>query len=427
MQHRIFASSALIAALVAVLIAGIAGAAGALVGSATIHAPAVIMETNQGTLTTITLNVTIGNGSVSIMGPQTVGNSTIKSAKMAAQYASSYLGLDFGDYNFTYAILNNTTNVSGPSAGTAMTLLAVSALSHRPLRQDFTVTGTIGSNGDIGEIGGIYDKASAAKRAGMDFVLVPEVPNTSSENELYYLVQNAFQIPLIQVSNITDAMQYAFNSSMNPYLHETYYNFYTNYNAGSLPSAQIACSNNCSYSTFMNLTLFTFNFTARQINSLSRISNFKNVSSQLLAVLNQSREIASKGYLYTGADFAFLDYINAYYFSHYQTNITQGMGTLLSIRNSCYALSAPQLTTSNYEYVLGGELRQAWANFTVNSTIGTYNITAIDSDGVLSNLYEGAEAEGWCTAASFIYNASSALGGTPIEFSQALKSVAASR
>jgi len=423
MIYRFFVP--LIIAVIA--LSGSAGAASMLIGSASIHAPAVILQTNEGALTTITLNVTSGDGSVDILGPQTVGNSTIGSAKLAAQYATSYLGLNLDNYNFTYYILNETTNVSGPSAGAAMTLLGISALTHKQLRQDFTITGTINSNGNIGEIGGIYDKAGAAKRYGMDFVLVPAVPNTSSEDELYYLVQSTFNIPLVQVSNISSAAQYAFNASMNPYMHETYYDFYTNYSANKLPEAPLTCSNNCSALTFLNLTLYTFNFTARQINVLSKNSSFINISRQLSAVLNQSRAIASKGYIYTGADFAFLDYINAYYFSQHSTSIQKGIGTLDSIRNSCYALSAPQLTSSNYEYVLGGELRQAWANFTINSTISLYNLTAIDTDGVLNDLYSGAEAEGWCTAAGFVYNASTGLGGTPVMFSSSIKSIAASR
>ena len=63
--------------------------AGMLVGSAEIHAPAVILQTNRGALTTINLNITRGNGNVSIFGPQSIGSSTIESAITASKYASS--------------------------------------------------------------------------------------------------------------------------------------------------------------------------------------------------------------------------------------------------------------------------------------------------------------------------------------------------
>ena len=56
---------------------------------------------------------------------------------------------------FHYQIDDNFANVSGPSAGTAMTLLALSPLSHKKLLDNFTVTGVINYNGTIGEIGGV--------------------------------------------------------------------------------------------------------------------------------------------------------------------------------------------------------------------------------------------------------------------------------
>ncbi|MGC8496215.1 MAG: S16 family serine protease [Candidatus Micrarchaeia archaeon] len=402
-------------------------ASAAFVGSATIHAPAVITSTNQGALTTIVLNVTTGNGSVSIKGPLEVGSSTQQSALVAAQYACSYLGLNFSSYNFTYYISNASMNVSGPSAGTAMTLLAISALSHRPLRQDFTVTGTISPSGQVGEIGGVYDKAQAAHLKGMEFVIVPAVPKGSMENLLYYLVQQTFSIPLVQASNITQAASFAFNYTFNPSSKMTNYTFYTNYSVSSLPEASLSCSNNCNNSIFNMLVNFTFAITSSQIDNLSASSKFSNASFQLGEVLNQSESIARRGYLYTGADLSFLDYINAFYLNHRHSTIKSGMETLQNISYECSMLTPPQLTNTNYEYVVGAELRQAWANYTLNSTISLYNITAVDTDGVLDSLYSGGEASGWCAATSFLYNASSQMGGTPISFSPSLKAIAAQR
>ncbi len=48
-----------------------------------------------------------------------------------------------------------------------MTLLAISALSHKQLRQDFTMTGTGGCGERPGEVGGVYDKVGAAANAGV--------------------------------------------------------------------------------------------------------------------------------------------------------------------------------------------------------------------------------------------------------------------
>lgn len=197
---------------------------GKVIGTATIRAPAVILFNNTGSLTTFSLTVTTGDGMVSIVGPSRVGNSTIGSAQTAAHYASSYLGLNFSNYNFTYDISAGTDNVSGPSGGAAMTLLAISALSNVRLNTNFSVTGTISPNGTIGPIGGVFDKASAVKSGGLSYFLVPEVPSSSIYEELYLLTQNRFGLPLVQVDNISEAYGYAFGK---PQLHTSNYTFYT--------------------------------------------------------------------------------------------------------------------------------------------------------------------------------------------------------
>ena len=143
-----------------------------LIGSASIRAPAVIITNNTGSLTNISVVVTSGNGFVNVTGPRIVGASTLESAYTAAMYASNYTDHNFSHYNFTYSILNAGDNVSGPSAGAAMTILAISAITNKQIRNDFTMTGAISPNGSIGEIGGVYDKAGAAKNNAMQFILV---------------------------------------------------------------------------------------------------------------------------------------------------------------------------------------------------------------------------------------------------------------
>ena len=85
-------------------------------GTASIAAPAVIPNSG-GALTLINLTVIGGTGNVTVVGPATVGSSTLQSAQEAAQYASAYLGLNFNNYNFTYTIESADSNVTGPSGG----------------------------------------------------------------------------------------------------------------------------------------------------------------------------------------------------------------------------------------------------------------------------------------------------------------------
>lgn len=415
--------------LVALMLLPLASYSGAaLVGSSSIRAPAVIINNNTGSLTNITLRITNGTGKVSVIGPENVGSSTLQSANTAAEYASNYTNRSFYDYNFTYEIMGAGENVSGPSAGAAMTMLAISAFEGRPLRNDFTMTGTISPNGTIGEIGGVYDKVSAAQSVGIMLVLVPKVQPTDPEDELYLLVQTNFGIPLVQVANISQASYFAFNSSINGTANRTTYNFYKDYHASELPNATLQCTESCNYSIFNTLLNATFNLTRNEINGLNANPKFSNISSQLGDVLNQSAQISKHGYIYTSADFAFLDYVNAFYFSGYPSNRSSALSLLYKIQSLCTSLTPPPLTSKNYNYVISAELRQEWGNYTINQVISSYNSSSIESDEILDELYLGAQANGWCTAANLVYSESSQnYTGTYLLPSESLKAVAYNR
>lgn len=407
------------------LVIAVASAASTIIGTAQIYAPAVVLLNNTGTLTIINLTVTKGNGTVTIVGPSIIGQSTYQSADTAVLYATKYLNVSQYDYNFTYGI-ESFANVSGPSAGTAMTLLAVSALTHRPLLTNFTVTGTISADGTVGEIGGVYDKISAAAARGVKFALVPAVPYYSNENKLYLLTQETFGVPLIQVANVSQAIPYAFgygNKTSAP----TSYDFYTNYHVSSLPNASLYCTNGCNESAISALANFTFNMTRAEIAVLSQTRGFAQTQQQMGAFVNESGQLASKGYYYAAADNEFLTYINAFEFANHLATQSDGLSTLYGVRSYCQNLLPPLLTTNNYEYVLGGELRQGWANYSVAAAINGYRATAIDTDGVLANMRIAGEANAWCYASRYMYNEATAIGGAAVVPSPSLNSVALQR
>jgi hypothetical protein len=396
------------------------------VGNATIHAPAVILQTNNGTLTTIKLNVTAGNGTVNITGPLSVGQSTINSSEAAAMVASSALGLNYKNYNFHYRIEDSGANVSGPSAGTAMTLLALSALSHKRLLNDFTVTGVINYNGTIGEIGGVYDKIETAKANHMRFIMVPNAGNDSLETEIYYLASRYFGIRVIPIYNVSQAFSYATGSVPVSGLNVSF-NVSDNYNISGIPQASLSCSNQCNQTALANLAHFTLNFTNASIRNVSILKGFAPIAENMSINLAYAEQLAQKGYYYTSADVAFIDFINSFMFQNPNLSISRGMDLLNSVSYYCSSLNPPPLTRSNYNDVLNGELRQLWGNVTINALISQYNSTAIDSDGVLRNVYSAAEAYAWCKAASQIYSESTPSGSyQAVNVSPQLKQVAQS-
>jgi Lon-like protease len=79
-------------------------------------------------------------------------------------------------FTFPVKVSVDTTNIGGPSAGLAMTLAILDDLTPGNLTggAHVAVTGTIDPNGDVGEIGGIEQKAVAARAAGVTLFIVPQ-------------------------------------------------------------------------------------------------------------------------------------------------------------------------------------------------------------------------------------------------------------
>ena len=62
----------------------------------------------------------------------------------------------------------------GPSAGVAITTALVSLLTGRPVRDDVAMTGEISLRGRVMPVGGVVEKALAARRAGIKEVILPK-------------------------------------------------------------------------------------------------------------------------------------------------------------------------------------------------------------------------------------------------------------
>lgn len=78
------------------------------------------------------------------------------------------------DKDFIFSYYVDAQLVGGESAGAASAALAISVLQNRSISDDVVITGTINSDGTIGEIGGVMEKAEAVAKAGYKIFLVPE-------------------------------------------------------------------------------------------------------------------------------------------------------------------------------------------------------------------------------------------------------------
>jgi len=89
-------------------------------------------------------------------------------------------------FSFPFKVNVDTRDIGGPSAGLAMTLSIFDDLTPGNLTGGVrvAVTGTIDAQGNVGEIGGIQQKAVAARAAGVTLFIVPRCSPQDSPVDL---------------------------------------------------------------------------------------------------------------------------------------------------------------------------------------------------------------------------------------------------
>lgn len=140
-------------------------------------AVAIAWTENGGEIMPVEVLITDGKGNLQITGQ--VGNVMQESAQASLSYLKSKAPdlklkkLDFDKIDIHIHIPEGAIPKDGPSAGVTITTALVSALTKRKVYKDIGMTGEITLRGKVLPVGGIREKLTAAKRAGITRVLIP--------------------------------------------------------------------------------------------------------------------------------------------------------------------------------------------------------------------------------------------------------------
>lgn len=146
-----------------------------------------------GVTLSVEVNTMKGSGKIVLTG--NMGDVMKESASAAISYIRSdadKFNLDedfYKDTDIHIHIPEGATPKDGPSAGITMATAAVSALTNTPVRNDVAMTGEITIRGRVLPIGGLKEKVIAAKRAGINTVILP-YDNTADLNDVPEDIRN---------------------------------------------------------------------------------------------------------------------------------------------------------------------------------------------------------------------------------------------
>jgi predicted S18 family serine protease len=150
-----------------------------LQGFGVLQGPAVLQDSTgtitEGTMLNISVEIRPGQGRVLVETKPLMGIVFQDAANTAVFVAQNVTGksLTGSDVIFRVEAQDQVPAVDGPSAGALMTALAIAALTDQEPNPSVTLTGTIDSNGHVGAIGGVLEKAQAAKDSGKSEILLP--------------------------------------------------------------------------------------------------------------------------------------------------------------------------------------------------------------------------------------------------------------
>jgi predicted S18 family serine protease len=186
-------------------------------GYASLQGPAVRQKidpvtrrtVSEGIMTNISVEIRPGEGRVLVQTRPLMGIVFQDAANTAVLVAQNSTGKQLAnrDVIFVVEAQDQIPAVDGPSAGALMTSLVILALTGVEPPQDVALTGTIEPSGHIGAIGGVVEKAQAAREYGKTLILLPR--ENARLVQYPEVVGDSPGVPFIErMPSVVDAKQY---------------------------------------------------------------------------------------------------------------------------------------------------------------------------------------------------------------------------
>jgi len=331
-----------------------------------------------------------------------IGTTTQQSLDQAINYAfvASDRTMDC-DVLVSFNPEGETDYIDGPSAGTALTVMTYALLQNKTMRNDTIITGTIEDMGAVGPVGGLYEKAKGSALAGAKYFITPI--EGFYEALILKKVQSDYGIRIIQATKVSDVIGFMLdNRSIEQ--------------DGLMPVTRPALSlppyAAKGLARFINISRMTIDNEKQTLASITGTDNDSIAIREFFGnETDRQEKLLAQGYVFSAANEAFLDYIDLLTIKGIlsgDADLARRKGELGTCLTS---IKRPALTTDNFEWVVGADLRQAWAYDKFDSVDATSNALEDEKFAMLNDLAYGTA---WCHVAKSLL-ASAPQGGAAVD------------
>lgn len=358
-------------------------------GEASHYVPAVVED--GGGLVRIDVKATPGTGQTFITTYPHTGVATQQSINNAVSYVFSKISKPMNECDILVSIDGNIAEyVDGPSAGVALSVLTYAAVEGRHLRDDATVTGAVDAAGNVGRVGGLYEKARVISRNHIKYFLTPI--HSLHERVLLSNILRTSDLEIIEIENLGEAIDFMiFNKSIEK-------------KPLAAPDRALPAIDAYDSSDLDDFKAITLNLIEIERSVVNKIktdeTEVKEIKNLFLNEISRQQQLAEKGYLFSAANEAFLDYIDASTVVDMSdpdvVDLTKKANSIMSCLGN---LSSDKKTDKNFEWLIGADLRKAWADQRI-SRLDINGRHLAEEEYFLYN--QIMYADGWCMISTLL-------------------------
>ncbi len=382
-----------------------------------------VTEDEKGMAADLFLYSIPGDGEVAfITSNSLVGKDTQTTGNIALKIAQKKTGVAINQNNFIFDIKANASEVDGPSAGAAMTLLAYSLLSEKKIQSDIGITGTINSDGSVGMVGGVYAKAQAASEIGIKLLMIPkgeasqvikETGKVVSINLLEYGPDN-LGMKIVEVGTIDEVLKFAYSSIDSIKVDTTVTSSYfvpeaIQYKPALEPMKQLS-------KNYIERAKSAISDAKKELEVTTLDDATRSTFYSKIGGAERDIELAQiyldQNYLYSAANYAFNSTLTALTIKEISANpsllekdstILNSMISSLRVDIKSTEEKADFIPFDKIEWIIGAQQRIAYAKNALSTAEQVTFLPTDDSEtieeGLIKKVYDFVSAEAWTTTA----------------------------